>query len=381
LALFLHNPFPHVLFAFPCVVWLVWKRGIRSELLALASGYLPLSLLLGVGWSYRTTRSCAATTNAWSGSTTRWTMRSCRSSSRERGRKRGRPSGASGESTPGRRRTDRRPLCRRHLMAGKPSGTIRRALGSGASAREAGLGSTPGRIAVIGGGPAGLTAASLASRRGRQVEVLEADPEYVGGLSRTAEYKRPVRDPRNFEDWVSNQLGRRLFGIFFKTCTEKVWGTSCREISADWAASRIKSLSLGVAIRNAILPRRGHGRGEAIKSLIETFRYPRLGPGMLWEECARKTVALGGRSPGVVGPPALPGLPDGNAGAAGRGRRVTAADPGHGTRRPRGAYPDRMPVGQACHAAVGLCTVLAWKGNTHMTPMHPPGSRRRHVRS
>ena len=104
----------------------------------------------------------------------------------------------------------------------------------------------------------------------------------------------PVREPRSFEDWVTNQFGRRLYAIFFKTYTEKVWGTDCREISADWAAQRIKNLSLGAAVRNALLPQ-SRRSGKQIKSLIESFRYPRLGPGMLWEECARKTQQLGGR--------------------------------------------------------------------------------------
>ncbi len=63
----------------------------------------------------------------------------------------------------------------------------------------------------------------------------------------------PVKDPRNFEDWVTNQFGKRLFNIFFKTYTEKVWGMSCKEISADWAAQRIKGLSLKTAILNALL--------------------------------------------------------------------------------------------------------------------------------
>ena len=66
----------------------------------------------------------------------------------------------------------------------------------------------------------------------------------------------PVRNPRNFEDWVSNQFGKRLFNTFFKSYTEKVWGMSCREISADWAAQRIKGLSLGSAIKNALFPQR-----------------------------------------------------------------------------------------------------------------------------
>ena len=70
----------------------------------------------------------------------------------------------------------------------------------------------------------------------------------------------PVRNPNNFEDWVSNQFGKRLFNTFFKSYTEKVWGMSCREISADWAAQRIKGLSLGSAIKNALFPQRHNGR-------------------------------------------------------------------------------------------------------------------------
>jgi protoporphyrinogen oxidase len=105
----------------------------------------------------------------------------------------------------------------------------------------------------------------------------------------------PIHDPKNLEDWVVNHFGRRLFRIFFKTYTEKIWGRSCREISADWAAQRIKGLSLGTAIRNAILPRRQPGdRAQVVKTLIDTFRYPRLGPGMMWETCAKKVQGMGG---------------------------------------------------------------------------------------
>ena len=101
----------------------------------------------------------------------------------------------------------------------------------------------------------------------------------------------PIRPARSFQDWVTNQFGARLFGIFFKTYTEKVWGMSCREISADWAAQRIKGLSLWTAAINALLPRRRRGD---IKTLIDTFRYPRKGPGMMWEACAAKVRKLGG---------------------------------------------------------------------------------------
>jgi protoporphyrinogen oxidase len=105
----------------------------------------------------------------------------------------------------------------------------------------------------------------------------------------------PVRDPRNFEDWTSNQFGKRLFDIFFKTYTEKVWGMSCKEISADWAAQRIKGLSLGSAILHALKPARSNRQGAVIKTLIDSFRYPRKGPGMLWEACARKVQDMGGK--------------------------------------------------------------------------------------
>jgi protoporphyrinogen oxidase len=227
-------------------------------------------------------------------------------------------------------------------------------------------------VAIIGAGPAGLTAAYLLSKSVVPVTVLEADPVYVGGISRTATYKGfhfdigghrffskckavedlwseilpndmlvrprssrifyggkffayplkafealtklgvfksilcvlswlkarlfPVRDPNNFEDWVSNQFGKRLFNTFFKSYTEKVWGMSCKEISADWAAQRIKGLSLGSAIKNALFPQRQpKDRTKVIKTLINSFRYPRKGPGMMWEACAEKTRAMGGQ--------------------------------------------------------------------------------------
>src|SRR5271157_2004060 len=224
---------------------------------------------------------------------------------------------------------------------------------------------------IAGAGPAGLTAAYELSKRGQPVVVLEADPEYVGGISRTVNYHgfhfdigghrffsksrevedlwteiagdlmlerprssrifyrgqfysyplkafealsklglfesilciasfakakiRPTPNPRTFEDWVVNQFGRRLFSIFFKTYTEKVWGMSCREISADWAAQRIKGLSLWSAAKNALLPqRKSKDRSQVIKTLIDTFRYPRQGPGMMWERCASRVRDLGG---------------------------------------------------------------------------------------
>jgi protoporphyrinogen oxidase len=104
----------------------------------------------------------------------------------------------------------------------------------------------------------------------------------------------PVRDARNFEDWVSNHFGERLYRIFFKTYTEKVWGMSCREISADWAAQRIRGLSLTTAVLHALAPRGGGDRTKVIKTLIDSFRYPRRGPGMMWQAAAAKTRAAGG---------------------------------------------------------------------------------------
>jgi protoporphyrinogen oxidase len=226
-------------------------------------------------------------------------------------------------------------------------------------------------VIIIGAGPAGLTAAYLLAKENIQVTVLEADPEYVGGIARTVVYKGycfdigghrffsksqdvenfwteilpddmldrprssrifynekffayplnagevlqklgvmesalcflsylkarlfPIKNPRTFAQWVTNHFGERLFQMFFKTYTEKVWGMSCNEISADWAAQRIKGLSLWSAAVNALLPQKKPDKsGNVIKTLINTFRYPRKGPGMLWEVCADKIRALGG---------------------------------------------------------------------------------------
>jgi len=98
---------------------------------------------------------------------------------------------------------------------------------------------------------------------------------------------QPVKNPRSLEQWVRNQFGWRLYSIFFKTYTEKVWGISTKELSADWAAQRIKSLDLWVVIRSALLPRRRpRKRGEIVTTLIDRFRYPRFGPGQVWERVA-----------------------------------------------------------------------------------------------
>ncbi len=116
------------------------------------------------------------------------------------------------------------------------------------------------------------------------------------GLSYLQTRLRPYPDENNLEEWVSNRFGHRLYHIFFKTYTEKVWGIPCSEISADWAAQRIKDLSLTEALRNALSSNGRSRNGEIITSLIEQFHYPRLGPGMMWEACAAKLDAGGSRT-------------------------------------------------------------------------------------
>ncbi|MBQ0901018.1 NAD(P)/FAD-dependent oxidoreductase [Micromonospora sp. U21] len=102
---------------------------------------------------------------------------------------------------------------------------------------------------------------------------------------------RPPRDQSHFEGWVSARFGWRLYSIFFKTYTEKVWGMPADRLQADWAAQRIKNLSLAKAIRNAVLPRRYR---TDVTSLIEQFQYPKYGPGMMWERCAEQVRHRGG---------------------------------------------------------------------------------------
>jgi protoporphyrinogen oxidase len=107
----------------------------------------------------------------------------------------------------------------------------------------------------------------------------------------------PTRPERSFRDWVSNRFGRRLFEIFFRTYTEKVWGLPCDEISAEWAAQRIKDLSLVSVIADALRPRRAlrQNQHKVIKTLISEFVYPRRGPGMMWERTRELIEAKGAR--------------------------------------------------------------------------------------
>lgn len=98
---------------------------------------------------------------------------------------------------------------------------------------------------------------------------------------------RPT-EPETFEDWVSDRFGIRLYRIFFKTYTEKVWGIPCNKIRADWAAQRIQGMSLKRAVINALF------KTQNAKSLIKEFDYPILGPGMMWERCHELIEQKGG---------------------------------------------------------------------------------------
>jgi protoporphyrinogen oxidase/predicted dehydrogenase len=217
--------------------------------------------------------------------------------------------------------------------------------------------------AILGGGPAGLTAAYVLGRRGRPGAVFEADGT-VGGIAKTIEFNgyrfdlgghrfftklQPVQKlweellgdefltrPRlsriyyngkyfsypiqakdvvarlglveatrcalsylwaarhrndeadTFEEWVTTRFGRRLYEAFFRSYTEKVWGIPGSEIRSLWAAQRIKNFSLGKAIMSVLGLRREH-----VTTLIEEFRYPRLGPGQMWEAFAARAEQTG----------------------------------------------------------------------------------------
>jgi protoporphyrinogen oxidase len=99
----------------------------------------------------------------------------------------------------------------------------------------------------------------------------------------------PYSQENTFEEWVTNRFGRRLYRTFFQIYTEKVWGIPCHKIQAEWAAQRIKGLSLAAAVSNAVL-----GTNNA-KSLINEFHYPILGPGMMWQRFGELVESHGGQ--------------------------------------------------------------------------------------
>ena len=120
-------------------------------------------------------------------------------------------------------------------------------------------------------------------RRVGPLEVLRS------GASYAAARVGPKPEPKTFEEWVTQHFGRRLFDLFFRSYTEKVWGVPTSEIHAEWAAQRIRGLSFWRAVRGAL----GAG-GDDVRSLIEEFEYPRLGPGQMWERMAEEVEARGG---------------------------------------------------------------------------------------
>jgi len=102
---------------------------------------------------------------------------------------------------------------------------------------------------------------------------------------------RPPKDESDYESWLVARFGWRLYRTFFKTYTEKLWGVPVSDMPSDWAAQRVKTLSLSNAVWNALVPRRGQ---TEITTLIDEFQYPKYGPGMMWEAAAEQIVAGGG---------------------------------------------------------------------------------------
>ena len=105
----------------------------------------------------------------------------------------------------------------------------------------------------------------------------------------------PIVPERTLEDFFINRFGQELYRTFFKEYTEKVWGVPCQEISADWGAQRVKSLSIGKALVHAVKKAVTGSAGADQTSLIESFLYPKYGPGQMWETAARRFEAAGGR--------------------------------------------------------------------------------------
>lgn len=112
----------------------------------------------------------------------------------------------------------------------------------------------------------------------------------------------PRKPEKSLEDFFINRFGRKLYKLFFKDYTEKVWGVPCTKISAEWGAQRIKGISIGKALEHAVkslMPKKSHNKEDISQkgtetSLIEKFLYPKFGPGQLWEEVARQVREMGG---------------------------------------------------------------------------------------
>lgn len=122
----------------------------------------------------------------------------------------------------------------------------------------------------------------------RQMPLLES-ARCLG--SYCAQKVRPrFADPdASFEAWVSTNFGKRLFNVFFRTYSEKLWGLSCSDLDADFAIQRIKRFSLGEAVKHAI----GIGR-EQHKTLLDRFAYPTQGTGLIYQRMAERILAAGG---------------------------------------------------------------------------------------
>lgn len=119
------------------------------------------------------------------------------------------------------------------------------------------------------------------------------------GFSYVAARIKPIKQENSLEDFLINRFGKELYRTFFKDYTEKVWGISCREISAEWGAQRIKGLSITKAISHALRmsvkkENSSISQKNTETSLIERFLYPKYGPGQMWEEVARQVVEMGG---------------------------------------------------------------------------------------
>jgi len=117
---------------------------------------------------------------------------------------------------------------------------------------------------------------------------------FIFGLSYVWAHLRPIRPEQSLEDFMINRFGRRLYRQFFQEYTEKVWGVPCREISSAWGAQRIKSLSVMKALLHSARRMLGSQAQAEQTSLIESFLYPKYGPGQMWEVAAQHFVKKGG---------------------------------------------------------------------------------------